>query len=112
MFFKDFTGHIKQKELVRQLVDRNNVPHAQIIFGSEGVGKLPFVRALCSYLLCTDKLSGDSCGQCAACIKSHKMIHPDIHFTFPTVGTNVTSNQMIKSWRNQQLENPFMVYTD
>lgn len=27
----------------------------------------------------------DACGQCAACQKAEKFIHPDIHFTFPVV---------------------------
>src|SRR5262245_3380170 len=25
----------------------------------------------------------DSCGTCPSCLKSHQLIHPDIHFTYP-----------------------------
>ena len=112
MFFKDIFGHNTQKELVAQLVAKNKVPHAQIFFGPGGVGKLLFVRAFVSFLLCTNKKQNDSCGECLACIKTHKLIHPDVHFTFPTIGTNVVSNQIIADWRKLQIEQPFSNYSD
>jgi DNA polymerase-3 subunit delta' len=45
----------------------------------------------------------DSCGVCPACFKSHQLIHPDIHFSYPVVtkkpGTPPVSTDYITEWR-------------
>lgn len=112
MYFKNIIGHTEQKKLIRQMVNSGNTPHAQIFHGPSGVGKLIFARAFASYLLCQDKKLDDSCGICSACIKSHKLIHPDVHFTFPTIGLNVLPSQMMVQWRSVLHENPFSTYHD
>lgn len=47
--------------------------------------------------------ASDSCGTCAACIKSQKLIHPDIHFSYPVVpqkpGDKPVSTDYIVQWR-------------
>ena len=112
MFFRDLTGHSKPKKQLRQLVESGHIPHAQIFFGPSGVGKLAFARAFSSYLLCLNPQQGDSCGVCSACNKTHKLIHPDVHFTFPTIGTNVTPQQMMGDWRKLMIRNPFATYQE
>jgi DNA polymerase-3 subunit delta' len=54
-------------------------------WGKEGSGALPMALAFASYIQCQNRTDGDSCGVCSHCIKSHKLIHPDIHFSFPVV---------------------------
>ncbi len=112
MYFNDISGHVEQKRLIRQMVNSGSTPHAQIFHGPSGIGKLIIARAFASYLLCQDKKEDDSCGVCAACIKSHKLIHPDIHFTFPTIGVNVLPSQMMTQWRSLLHENAFATYHD
>ncbi|HRO72159.1 MAG TPA: hypothetical protein PK611_00650, partial [Saprospiraceae bacterium] len=60
-------------------------PHAQLFLSREGAGGLPVALALASYIMCENRLPNDSCGTCSHCRKSHKYIHPDIHYSFPVV---------------------------
>lgn len=45
----------------------------------------------------------DSCGSCPACIKADKLIHPDIHFSYPVItrkpGDKPKSTDYISEWR-------------
>ena len=45
----------------------------------------------------------DACGNCPACVKAQKLIHPDIHFSFPVIpkkaGTPPISDDYISEWR-------------
>jgi len=48
-----------------------------------------------------------ACGECPACRKAAAFAHPDIHFSFPTVGTNAVSTDFLKEWRAFLTENPY-----
>nr|MCU0346389.1 hypothetical protein [Saprospiraceae bacterium] len=48
------------------------------------------------------------CGQCSQCSKVEKLVHPDLHFSFPTVGANVISDHHIADWRKAMAENPYL----
>ncbi len=85
MLFKDVIGQTAIKERLMQMVQQDKIPHAQLFLGDSGVGTLPLALAFTQYVVCENKSGTDSCGQCAPCIKAGKLIHPDIHFTFPTV---------------------------
>ena len=45
----------------------------------------------------------DSCGACSACIKAAQLVHPDIHFSYPTVtrkaGEKPIATDFITDWR-------------
>jgi DNA polymerase-3 subunit delta' len=45
----------------------------------------------------------DSCGVCSSCIKAEKLVHPDIHFSYPVVtkksGSPPVSADYISEWR-------------
>jgi DNA polymerase-3 subunit delta' len=34
-------------------------------------------------------------------------VHPDLHFSFPVIGTNVTSDHFLNQWRTQLLDNAY-----
>ncbi len=50
-----------------------------------------------------ENIPRDSCGICPACTKARKLIHPDIHFSFPVIpkksGTPPISDDYISEWR-------------
>ncbi len=50
-----------------------------------------------------ESIPGDACGYCPACIKAQKLIHPDIHFSFPVIpkksGIPPISDDYISEWR-------------
>ena len=106
--FKDVLGQDTQKQLLRSMVDSNRSPHAMLFLGNEGVGGIPLALAFVQYLLCENRKDGDACGICKACSKATKYIHPDIHYSYPTVGTNKIATDFIVDWRKALAENPYM----
>lgn len=114
MFFRDIPGHDHIKAQLIASVHEDRIPHAQLILGSNGGGHLPLTLAYVAYILCTDRSETDSCGQCHACIKTHKLIHPDVHFAFPVIGKKdklrkeVTSSDYLPEWRETLVANPYL----
>lgn len=118
MRFADIAG---QRELINRTVKNvkvSRVAHAQMIIGHEGSGGLAFALAYAQFVNCTDKqyytedseIHGDSCGKCYSCVKSQKLIHPDIHFVLPLTTTKkfpkkVLSKEFLPDWRNFIFEN-------
>ena len=101
-------GQEKVKASLVQLIDTERIPHAMLFLGPGGSGKLAMAWAIAQYLLCDQKNAGDSCGNCRNCQKVSKLIHPDVHFSFPFVGTNYTSLDYLTQWRTALLDNPYM----
>ncbi len=108
MAFSNIIGQERVKEMLHQMVSGDRLPHALLFLGPSGSGKLALAIALAQYLLCENRQGVDSCGQCVSCAKSHRLIHPDLHFSYPTVGTNVTSDSFLPQWRKCMEENPYL----
>lgn len=111
MLFKEVVGQEKIKSDCKQLSKSAKVPHALLFLGPEGSGNLAMALALAQFMLCEQPTSDDSCGRCSACLKASKLIHPDLHFTFPTMGRNVTSDALLSDWR-EALTNPYLSEND
>ena len=119
MYFKDIIG---QQEVIERLVkdaQQGTVPHALLFCGPEGVGKLQTAIAFARYLLCSGKGSGaDSCGTCPACVKMDKLVHPDLHFVFPVINKNKSSERStvsddeISAWREMVLEHQYFGFEE
>ena len=128
MQFKDIIGQQAVKEQLVQMVQQNRLSHALLFLGKEGSGALSLAIAFAQYIVCTSakeaqqKLAPglfgevlsppppgevrwglDSCGNCPACIKADKLIHPDIHFSYPVItrktGDKPKSTDYIREWR-------------
>lgn len=102
MQFKDIPGQQATKVFLQSLMAKDRLPHALLFTGREGSGKLPLALALASLIQCQQPVEGDSCGECPACRKTHKYIHPDIFFTFPTIARDekgTPSSAMAPEWR-------------
>jgi len=97
-----FNQVIGQQKLKAHLIDTfraERTAHAQILVGPEGSGALAMALAYAQYLMCEDPTETDSCGVCNACRKVHKNIHPDLHFSYPSIGTGKISTDFVKEWR-------------
>jgi DNA polymerase-3 subunit delta' len=90
------------------MVDSNRVPHALLLLGNEGVGGLALALAYIQYLVCENRTAGDACGSCKACSKAVKLVHPDIHYSYPTIGTNKVATDFVVDWRKALSENAYM----
>ena len=106
MLFSEVIGQREAKQLARQMVEGDRLPHAVLLYGSPGGGSLALALAFAQYVLCTDRRPDDACGECANCRRSSRMIHPDLHFSFPVTGANVTSDDHLVQWRAALAQNP------
>lgn len=106
MFFRDIVGQHEAKQKLIREVSEGKIPHTRLIFGPEGVGKMPMAIAYTRYLHCTNRLPEDACGKCPSCVKFNKLVHPDAHFVFPTV-KSLTSDSYLAQWRKMVIANPY-----
>ncbi len=108
MLFSEVIGHKDLKQELIEMVNAKRVPHAQLFLGAPGCGKLAVAIAFAQYLLCEGDKKEDACGSCASCSKAQKFIHPDLHFSFPFIGSKNTSNNFLEEWRQSLTDNPYM----
>lgn len=85
MKFNDIPGHEELKENLRQLVASDHIPHAMMISGPSGSGKMMLARAFAQYLHCEHPVDGQPCGGCRNCRLHQEGSHPDLHFVYPIV---------------------------
>lgn len=86
MKFSDIPGHESVKTRLRHMVQSDRIPHALLLEGPEGIGKLALARAFAQYIHCENPTAdGDSCGVCRNCRMHQSMNHVDLHYTFPAV---------------------------
>ena len=135
MQFKKVINQQEVKQHLVELMQHNRLSHALLFLGKDGSGALPLALAFAQYLICekvnprssgnsqslfsestSDTLTThdspvDSCGVCAGCIKAQQLIHPDIHFSYPTVtkkaGEKPIATDFISEWREFIKENPY-----
>jgi DNA polymerase-3 subunit delta' len=128
MQFSDIIGQKVVKQQLAEMVQHNRLSHALLFLGKEGSGALPMALAFAQFIVC-EKVNGkntaiqagpslfgdpepptsklqpqtDSCGVCSACIKAQQLVHPDIHFSYPTVtkkaGEKPIATDFITEWR-------------
>lgn len=94
MQFKDIAGQRDVINRLTEIIDSGRVSHAQMVLGSTAEGALQLTLAYLQYLGCTNRqhyeggeLRADSCGECPHCKKMAQLVHPDLHFVFPTAAT-------------------------
>lgn len=111
MFFKDVIGQEETKQRLIAGAKEGRIPHAQLICGPEGIGKLPLAIAYARYICCEDRNGDDACGKCPGCVKFNKLVHPDLHFVFPIIkkkaGKDTVCDDFISVWRNFVLQSPY-----
>ena len=119
MTFDDIIGQEAVKAKLRDALIRDKVPHALMLYGPRGGGKLPLAVAYAQMLLCEHpREDGSACGECLSCRMAAKLEHPDLHFTFPIIKPekekteNATTDNFIAEWREQLLSNPYFDIND
>lgn len=107
--FSEVVGQEAVKQRIRHDVQNGRMPHALMLAGPAGVGKLPMALALGRYLTCPNRTEEDACGRCPACMKWEKLAHPDVHFVFPILkrGKKETCNDFLPGWRELLTAMPY-----
>lgn len=112
MKFADIPGHESAKQELRLMADSDRIPHALLISGAQGVGKLALTRAFVQYVYCSDRHDGEPCGRCPACLQTESLNNPDIHWIYPVVKpkgkSSVTSTDFIDEWKLMLRDHPYM----
>lgn len=112
MKFSDIPGHNQIKKDLHTLVDTGHVPHALMLSGPAGTGKLMLARAYAQYLHCESPEGGEPCGKCRNCRLHQELNHPDLHFVFPIVKNEklkyLVSADRIEPWRRMITDYPTM----
>ena len=115
MKFTEVIGQEEAKARLLQMVAEGRLPHAMMLCGPSGSGKMALALAFASYLLCENRGDGgDSCGCCRQCAMVAKWEHPDLHFTFPTIKLpsmspehKPVSDDFVRQWRQMLSEGPY-----
>ncbi|MBS7565601.1 hypothetical protein KHS38_14405 [Mucilaginibacter sp. Bleaf8] len=110
MQFKEIVGQQAVKQHLIRTVQENRVSHAQLFLGPEGSGSLALAVAYAQYLSCENKQPTDSCGECASCRKYQKLMHPDLHFSYPFFAKHKddTALSFIEEWREAFTAHPYL----
>ncbi len=79
-----------QQPLFRSLLgNREKLPHALLLKGKSGTGKLHFAQSLARALLCeSPRMDGSACLSCTACNWFDHGIHPDFRLLEPEIDEN------------------------
>lgn len=86
MRFVDIPGNEEIKERLRKMADEGRIPHAILLEGPEGIGKLSMARAFAQYVQCTNRTAdGEPCGMCPSCRQHESFNHIDTSYVFPVV---------------------------
>jgi DNA polymerase-3 subunit delta' len=107
MQYDQVIGQAPLQLQLTELVQQNRLSHALLLLSKEGSGALPLAIAFAQYLVCetvTNSSAHTPCGTCPACKKATQLIHPDIHFSYPTVtkkaGEKPIATDFINEWRS------------
>ena len=106
MKFSDVVSQEAVKQRLLHDVRNNRIPHALMLTGPKGAGKMPLALALAQYLLCEHPGGEEPCGMCRSCRMVEEWAHPDLHFTFPIIkkknsSTAPVCDDYLKEWRQQ-----------
>ncbi len=116
MQFSDIPGGEHVKSTLVRSVKNNHVAHAQLFEGKTGGSALAMALAFAKYINCEEKSDADSCGRCASCIKTEKLVHPDLHMIFPIATSKVVngnnSDAFLPYWRKFIAESPYRSLPD
>src|SRR5210317_1879194 len=99
------------KSQVDEMLASSHIPHALHFSGPEGSGKFAIALYLAKSILCTAE-DNKPCHQCPSCLKADKLIHPDLHFSFPVIGADKSANDFIQSYREMINANLYADFSD
>jgi DNA polymerase III subunit delta' len=76
-------GHERIKGVLARALSQGRFPNALLFGGPAGVGKRTLALAAARALLCERSRDGDACGECRACTRSGRGLHPDLALVEP-----------------------------
>lgn len=112
MRFADIIGNKEAIDTLRSMADKHRIPHALLLSGRSGIGKMNTARAFAAYINCENPENGDSCGLCPACRRIASNNNPDLHYVYPIYKRKpqkkVVSEDYAEEWNRMLKESPYM----
>lgn len=112
MKFSDIPGQHNVKEALRSMVETHRIPHAIMLSGVSGIGKMALARAFMQYVHCQSPRDGEPCGECPSCRQHLSFNHPDVHFFFPMVKNKsqniLSSADRLEEWKKMLTNHRWM----
>ena len=111
MTIGEVIGQREAWERLMQMVEEDRLPHAMMLCGPTGSGKLALATAFACHLL-------DN-GTPSAKAMLAKLEHPDLHFTYPTIKLpsmssdhKPVSDDFAKDWHELMMQGPYFAMED
>lgn len=112
--FSQIPGNTEAKTALRHAVDSGRIPHALMLSGPPGIGKMLMARAFMAYAHCESPVDGEPCGHCRNCRLHADADHPDVHFSFPIVQNKskgvLSCDDQKEAWHRMLEEAPAMPF--
>ena len=115
MTWSEVIGQEEAKERLMQMVREDRLPHAMMLCGPVGSGKLALAIAFGCYLLSRSEergLRSEDTPQESPMLQ--KLEHPDLHFTYPTIKLpsmksdyKPVSDDFAKEWHELVMQSPY-----
>ena len=91
MIFENISGNEKNKELLKKIIDTNNIAHSYMFVGKDSIGKLLFAKEFAKAILCLE--GNKSCNKCKSCIEFNTNNNPDFNILEPE-GNSIKIDQI------------------
>ena len=116
MTFSEVIGQKEAQERLLQMVREDRLPHALMLCGPMGAGKMALAMAFGCYLLSKKSENSDysEYSDYSESPMLKKMEHPDLHFTYPTIKLpsmsadhKPVSDDFAKEWHELIMDGPY-----
>ena len=94
--------------LQQLLAQRERLPHAVLVQGREGIGKLDFARALAAGALCETPRDGLACGECPSCHWFSQGNHPDFREIVPEAAQEEEEGSEAEAPKSEKAKSVFV----
>lgn len=85
-----------QWDRINSLHQAGKLPHALLLRGPAGTGKVAFAQAMAQRMLCAQPADGLACGQCKYCLLFTANTHPDFFVAQPEEGSRTIKVDLIR----------------
>ena len=115
MGFEQVIGQKDVQERLLQLVEEQRLPHALMLCGPTGAGKMALAMAFAAYLLKANSQMPTANTEAMLA----KWEHPDLHFTYPTIKLSSmnsdhkpVSDDFAHQWHEMVMEGPYFTMNE
>lgn len=81
MIFDNIIGNEQNKEILRRIIENNNIAHSYMFIGKDSIGKMLFAREFAKSILCVNEEK--PCNKCKSCIEFDTFNNPDFNILEP-----------------------------